>query len=60
MFAEVMSMHSRNMKQAHSIEFDETNLLAMLKRMLRKIFIVWGFLYFFICGEYFIVILHLV
>ena len=27
---DVMSMHNRNMKHAHAIEFDKTNLLAML------------------------------
>ena len=30
LFADVMSVHSRNMKHAHAIEFDWTNLLAML------------------------------
>ena len=30
LFANVMSEHNRNMKYAHAIEFDETNLLAML------------------------------
>ena len=30
MFADVMSMYNRNMKHAHAIEFDYTNLLAML------------------------------
>ena len=30
MFADVMSMHNRNMKNACAIEFDKTNLLAML------------------------------
>ena len=30
LFADVMSMHNRNMKHAHAIEFDWTNLLAML------------------------------
>ena len=29
-FANVMSELNRNMKHAHAIEFDETNLLAML------------------------------
>ena len=29
-FADVMSGHSRNMKHARAIEFDYTNLLAML------------------------------
>ena len=26
----VLSMHNRNMKHTHAIEFDQTNLLAML------------------------------
>ena len=30
MFADIMSMHNRNMKHACAIEFDYTNLLAML------------------------------
>ena len=30
MFADVMSVHNRNMKHARAIEFDYTNLLAML------------------------------
>ena len=30
LFADVMSGYNRNMKQAHAIEFDYTNLLAML------------------------------
>ena len=30
MFADVMSVHNRNMKHAREIEFDQTNLLAML------------------------------
>ena len=30
LFADVMSVHNRNMKHARAIEFDETNLLAML------------------------------
>ena len=30
LFADVMSMHNRNMKHAHAIEFNLTNLLAML------------------------------
>ena len=30
LFADVMSVHNRNMKHAHAIEFDLTNLLAML------------------------------
>ena len=30
MFADVMSVHNRNMKHARTIEFDEINLLAML------------------------------
>ena len=30
MFADVMSVDNRNMKQARAIEFDYTNLLAML------------------------------
>ena len=29
-FADVMSVHKRNMKHARTIEFDYTNLLAML------------------------------
>ena len=29
-FADVMSVHNRNMKHARTIEFDYTNLLAML------------------------------
>ena len=28
MFADVMSVHNRNMKHARTIEFDEINLLA--------------------------------
>ena len=30
LFADVMSVHNRNMKHAHAIEFDSTYLLAML------------------------------
>ena len=30
LFADVMSVHNRNMKHARAIEFDRTNLLAML------------------------------
>ena len=30
LFADVMSVYNRNMKHAHAIEFDYTNLLAML------------------------------
>ena len=30
LFADVMSVHNRNMKHAHAIEFDKTNLVAML------------------------------
>ena len=30
LFADVMNMHNRNMKYAHAIEYDYTNLLAML------------------------------
>ena len=30
MFADIMSMHNRNVKHAHTIEFDKANLLAML------------------------------
>ena len=30
LFADVMSVHTRNMKHARAIEFDQTNLLAML------------------------------
>ena len=30
LFADVMSVHNRNMKHARAIEFDYTNLLAML------------------------------
>ena len=30
MFADVMSVHNRNMKHARAIEFNQTNLLAML------------------------------
>ena len=30
MFADVMSVHNRDMKHARAIEFDHTNLLAML------------------------------
>ena len=30
LFADVMSVHNRNMKHAHAIEFNLTNLLAML------------------------------
>ena len=29
LFADVMSVHTSNMKHARAIEFDETNLLAM-------------------------------
>ena len=29
-FADVMSVHNRNMKHARTLEFDWTNLLAML------------------------------
>ena len=28
LFADVMSMHNRNMKHAHAMEFDYTNLLC--------------------------------
>ena len=39
MFADVMSVHNRNMKHARAIEFDYTNLLAMLnKSELRSLF----------------------
>ena len=31
LFADVMSVHNRNMKHARAIEFDETNLLAVLR-----------------------------
>ena len=34
LFADIMSMHSGNMKHTHAIEFDYTNLLAMLWREL--------------------------
>ena len=30
LFADIMSMHNRNMKHACTIEFDYKNLLAML------------------------------
>ena len=30
LFADVMSVHNRNMKHARAIKFDYTNLLAML------------------------------
>ena len=30
LFADVMSVHNRNMKHAHATEFDQTNLVAML------------------------------
>ena len=30
LFADVMSVHNRNMKHARAIEFDYTNVLAML------------------------------
>ena len=30
LFADVISMHNRNMKHARAIEFDWTNVLAML------------------------------
>ena len=30
LFADVMSVHNRNMKHTRAIEFDYTNLLAML------------------------------
>ena len=30
LFADIMSMHNRNMKHARAIEFDYKNLLAML------------------------------
>ena len=30
LFADIISVHSRNMKHAHAIEFDKLNLLAML------------------------------
>ena len=30
MFGDVMSVHNRNMKHARAVEFDQTNLLAML------------------------------
>ena len=30
LFAGVMSVHNMNMKHAHAIEFDKTNLRAML------------------------------
>ena len=30
LFADVMSMHNRKMKYAYAIEYDYTNLLAML------------------------------
>ena len=30
LFADVMSVHNRNMKHSRTIEFDNTNLLAML------------------------------
>ena len=30
MFGDVMSVHNRNMKHARALEFDKTNLQAML------------------------------
>ena len=30
LFADIMSVHNRNMKHTYTIEFDYTNLLAML------------------------------
>ena len=30
MFADIMIVHNRNIKHPHAIEFDYTNLLAML------------------------------
>ena len=30
LFADIMSVHNGNMKHTHAIEFDYTNLLAML------------------------------
>ena len=30
LFADIMSVHNGNMKPTHAIEFDYTNLLAML------------------------------
>ena len=30
LFADVVNVYNRNMKHAHAIEFDKTNLLAML------------------------------
>ena len=30
LFADIMNVHNRNMKQARTIECDDTNLLAML------------------------------
>ena len=30
LFADVMSVHNRNMTHAHAVEFDYTNLLALL------------------------------
>ena len=30
LFADAISVHNRNMKHPHAIEFDKTNLLAML------------------------------
>ena len=30
LLADIMSVHNRNMKYAHAIEFDYTNLLVML------------------------------
>ena len=30
LFTDVMSVHNRNMKHAHAVEFDYTNVLAML------------------------------
>ena len=37
LFADVMSVHNRNMKHAHAIEFEKTNLLAMLWRDLQSL-----------------------
>ena len=38
LFADVMSVHNRNMKHARAIEFDYTNLLAMLCYKMRTVF----------------------
>ena len=41
LFADVMSVHNRNMKHAHAIEFDYTNLLAMLRHWIMCIYSIF-------------------